>query len=767
MRRSSWLMQNGRRWPFVLPVLALLTGCGDDGRHSAAAEPDWAPAPYVQYVDPFIGSGGFGFGFGSSVVGAVAPFGMVRLAPDTTGVPHFDFHHFSGYYFDDSIILGFSHLHFHGTGAPGYGNLRFMPVPGFTPDKITPQRYRSPFAKDEEVATPGYYSARLANGDIRAELTTTGRVGVHRYTYGAGASGAAVVIDAGAMIHGGVARDIVMTIDPAGRRIIGSHRSVGGMSREFDLHWVIEFDQPPAGFGTWKGGQVTAGATTLDAPGEGGGAYLEFDVPDGGVVEFRVGVSFVDLQGAENNLAVEAPEFAFDRTRADTEARWEELLARVKVEESDLRSLRMLYSAAYRALIMPTIFSDADGRYRGFDQQVHVAGDFEYYSDLSLWDTFRTLHPWLTLVYPEVQRDIVVSLLKMYEQDGFLPIWPVALRDSGTMIGASAEIIIADAYVKGVRDYDVELAYEAVSRSGREPRPDGSSSPGRRHIGDYLSLGYVPVESAIKGTSMTLEYAASDGALSQFAAALGRDGDAAEFAERALSYRHHWDPQTKFFRPRHRDGAFKEPFDPNGWDVDFTESTAWQYLWYVPHDPQGLIELFGGRAAFVAELEDFFARSKEEHETPGGLNRLGLKQYYWASNEPDIHTAYLFVDAGRPDLAGKWARWALAETFGDGPDGLPGNDDCGTMSAWYLFTALGFYPVPGYDTYYVGAPMFTAAELTLPSGAFRIRAPDAGPGQVEPRAARLDGRPVADFIFRHGAIAAGAELEVRFDPAEP
>jgi len=738
----------------------LLVACGDDS-NPAGAEPEWAPAPYVQYVDPFIGSGGFAFGYGAALTGAVAPFGMVRLAPDTTAPLHFDFHHFSGYYYDDTIIRGFSHVHFHGTGAHGYGNLLFMPVPGFTNAKITERGYRSPFSKDSEIATPGYYSARLTNGDILAELTTTGRVGMHRYTFDAGGAGAAVVIDAGHRLAEGKAQNIEMTIDPVARTIVGSHRSVGGLSRDFDLYWAIAFDQPLSGYGTWAGSTVHDDATTLSAPSGGGGAYLEFDVPDGGVVQFRVGLSMVDVDGALNNLQSEAPDFAFDRIRTETEARWESLLSRVKVEESDPRSLRMLYSAAYRALIMPTIFSDADRRYRGFDGNIHIAGDFDYYSDLSLWDTFRTLHPWLTLAYPEIQRDIIVSLLKMYEQDDFLPIWPVAASDSGTMIGASAEIVIADSFVKGLRNYDVDLAYEAVTRSGREPRPNGTSSPGRRHIDDYLTLGYVPFESAGDGTSMTLEYAASDGALAEFAKALGRDADAAEFAARALSYQAHWDPETEFFRAKRRDGSFKTPFDPNDWGNDYRESTAWHYLWYVPHDPAGLIELFGGNDRFVAKLEDFFALSKLEHENPGGTSQVNLRKYYWASNEPDIHTAYLFSDAGRPDLAGRWSRWALETTFGDGPDGLPGNDDCGTMSAWYLFTALGFYPVPGYDKYYVGAPLFTAAEIELPNGSFRITAPDAGPGRDRPRAATLNGAALpAELIFRHTEIGSRGELQV-------
>ncbi len=739
----------------------LFTACGDDHDGKSAAQHAFAPAPYVQYVDPFIGSGGLGFGHGSSVVGACAPFGMVRLSPDSTiaagAVP---FHHYSGYHYGDTIIRGFSHLHFHGTGAQGYGNLLVMPVPGFTPDKITSRRYRSPFVKSEEVARPGYYSARLTNGDILAELTTTGRAGLHRYTFGQGAAGAAVVIDAGHLIHDTVAQNIELSIDPEARTVSGRHHSPGGLSRDFDLYWIVAFDRPLTAYGGWRGEGVLAGVTSITSPTAGGGVYLEFDVPDGGVLNLRVGLSVIDLDGAKNNLAAEAPDFSFDAIRAQTEARWESLLGRLRIEETDPSRLKTFYTAAYHTLIMPTIFSDADGRYRGFDGTVHIADDFEYYSDLSLWDTFRTLHPWLTLIYPEIQRDIIVSLLKMYDQDGFLPIWPVSARDSGVLIGASAELVIADSFVKGLREYDVDLAYEAVTKSGREPSPAGSSSPGRRHIGDYLDLGYVPVEDDESGTSMTLEYAASDGALAEFAKALGRDADAAEFGARALSYRHHWDPATKFFRAKHRDGSFQKPFDPNHWDIDYVESTAWQYLWYVPHDPQGLIDLFGGREPFVGALQEFFEKSKEEHDNLDQLTRLLYRTYYWAGNEPDIHTPYLFVDAGRADLAGRWSRWALETSFGDGPDGLPGNDDCGTMSSWYLFTALGFYPVPGYDKYYVGAPLYSAAEIDLPGGTFTIEAPNAGADSFVPTAATLDGERLPEFTFRHTTLTRGGTLEV-------
>lgn len=755
-----------RTAPLIGAVLVtLLAACGDghDGNNSTA-EPLWAPAPYTQYVDPFIGSGGRAFGFGSAVSGAVAPFGFVRLAPDTTGpIGGIAFHHYSGYHFEDETILGFAHTHYHGTGASGYGDLLVMPVPGFTPDKIKTAKYRSHFSKATEVAKPGYYSARLDNGDILAELTTTGRVGVHRYTFPHGASGAAVIIDGGYHLSEGISRDLQMSIDADGRTVVGHHHADGGLSGGgggFELYWAISFDQPLKRYGVWRGDEVTADAAALDSPSDGGGVYLEFDVPDGAVVNLRVGLSMVDIEGAKNNIAAETPSFDFDATRAATEARWESLLGRVKIVESDPAALKKFYTAAYHALIMPSILSDADHRYRGYDREVHVADGFEYYSDFSLWDTFRTLHPWLTLVYPEFQRDMIISMLKMYEQDGFLPIWAVPGGDSGTMIGASAELVIADSYVKGLRDYDAELAYRAVRDSGTLPSPSGSTSPGRRHVDDYLQLGYVPIESDRSAVSMTLEYAASDGALSEFAKAMGRTDDAAMFAEHAGYYRNQWDAQTKFFRARNRDGSFKEPFEPLKWDKDYRESTAWQYLWYVPHDPQGLIQLFGGKQAFVDHLEGFFEASEHEQANLDSITTLLYRNYYWAGNEPGFHTAFLFTDAGRPDLTGRWSRWALQTLFGSGPDGLPGNDDCGAMSSWVLFTSLGFYPVPGYDKYYVSAPLYPAAEITLPNGSFRITAPNAAASNYIPQAARLNGEDVPEFIIRHSDIANGAELEV-------
>lgn len=704
-----------------------------------------------------------GFGYGSSVVGAVAPFGMVRLSPDTFRSPYAPFYHFSGYYYDDPVILGFSHLHFHGTGAQGYGNLLIMPIPGFTAERISPAKYRSRYDKRSETATPGYYSARLDNGHILAELSTTGRVGLHRYTFPNGSSGAAVIIDAAHMLSDPDAHDIQLTIDPEARRLYGHHRSTGGLSGGgggFDLYWVIAFDQPLSGFGGWQGKEVLTGVSAIDSPTEPAGAYLEFDIPDGGVVNLRVGLSLVDLEGAQRNLDAEAPEFDFNGLRRQTEARWESMLSRVRIAETDPQELTKFYTSAYHSLIEPTVYSDVDGRYVGFDDQIHRAEGFEYYSDLSLWDTFRTLHPWLTLVYPEVQRDIIVSLLKMYEQDGFLPIWPSANGDTGTMIGASAELVIADSYVKGLRNYDVAKAYEAVTRSGREPSPPGSSSPGRRYIADYLTLGYVPAENSDRATSMTMEYAASDGALSQFAREYGREDDALEFEARSRNYRNHWDPDTRFFRARLRDGSFKTPFDPNEWGVDYTEATAWQYLWYAPHDPAGLMQLFGGREPFLAALEDLFARSEQEQNNLNDMTRLLYRIYYWQGNEIDLHTAYLFNDAGRPDLMGKWTRWILRTQYGTGPDGLPGNDDCGTMSSWYLFTTLGLYPIPGYDRYYVGAPRFPAAEITLPGGTFHITARGASEERYIPSEPKLNGRSLDEFAFRHTEITDGGTLDM-------
>jgi predicted alpha-1,2-mannosidase len=738
------------------------SGAGD----TTAVEAAWVEPPYVDYVDPFIGTGGVAFGHGSAVVGAISPFGMARISPDST-MPEgaVNFHHFSGYYYEDTMINGFSHLHFHGTGATDYGSLLMMPTDGFDNSKITEEGYRSSFDKQSEFASPGYYSVVLDEGDIQVELTTSGRAGIHRYTFPAQttADGATVVIDGAHMVDTGRTEDISFEIDPASHTVSGSHHAWGalsGRSGGYDLYWVIEFDRPFTTYGTWVSTTVEEGSTEVSDPIESAGVYLNFDMSGGGILNARVGISWVDLAGARTNLEQETPGFDFDGLASATEAIWEQLLSRVRVAGGSEDERTMFYTAMYHSLVMPTIISDADGRYIGFDQEVHTADGFDYYTDFSIWDTFRTLHPWLTLVYPEYQSDMIRSLLKMYEQDDFIPIWPAGLGDAGCMIGANGEIVIADSYVKGIRDYDVDLAYEAVRRSATEAAPPDSTSPGRRAIDDYLTLGYVSTESKRDGTSMTLEYAASDFAVAEFARALGKEDDAQLFDEHSKYYANLWDPETGFFRSRLTDGSFRHPFDPDLWvESDYTEATAWQYLWYVPHDAVGFMELMGGQEAFLDRLEDFFARSLEEEMGLDDISSMLYRTYYWHGNEPDIHAVYFFNDAGRQDLLGKWLRWIIETNYTTGPDGIPGNDDCGTMSAWLTFSSLGIYPLPGKDFYYIGSPIFEAAEIDLPNGnVLSIKAAGAGPEKYYTSAATLNGVNLQDFTFTHSEIAGGGEL---------
>lgn len=764
------------KYALILLVTATLAffGCNnsEDDDSNEATTPvtaEWAAPPYVDYVNPYIGTGGMAFGHGSAVVGAIAPFGMTRISPDST-MPEgaVNFHHFSGYYYDDTMINGFSHLHFHGTGATGYGSLLMMPTDGFDGTKINEEGYRSTFAKETEFASPGYYTVVLDRGNVRVELTTSGRAGIHRYTFPSEttAGGATVVIDGAHMIGDSYAEDISFTIDPASKTITGSHHGMGGLSGRNDgyyLYWVIEFDKPFTSYGTWLGETVTDGSTEVADPTEPAGVYLNFDLNGGGTVSARVGISWVDIEGARNNLETETPGFDFDALASETEALWEQLLSRVRVAGGSDDERTMFYTAMYHALVMPTIISDADGRYIGFDREVHTADGFNYYTDFSIWDTFRTVHPWLTLVYPEYQSEMITSLLKMYEQDDFLPIWPAGLGDAGCMIGTNGEIVIADSYVKGVRDYDVDLAYEAVRRSATEAAPADSTSPGRRSIDDYLTLGYVSFESEPTGTSMTLEYAASDFAVAEFARALGKEDDAQLFEEHSKYYANLWDSETGFFRARSTAGAFKEPFDPNLWvESDYTEATAWQYLWYVPHDAAGFMELMGGRDAFLERLEDFFARSLAEENGLDDVSSMLYRTYYWHGNEPDIHTVYYFNDAGRQDLLGKWLRWIIDTNYTTGPDGIPGNDDCGTMSAWLTFSSLGIYPVPGKDFYYIGSPIFEAAEIDLPGGnVLSISAAGASAEKYYTSTASLNGTDLPDFTFTHSDIIDGGELVLK------
>ncbi len=441
----------------------------------------------------------------------------------------------------------------------------------------------------------------------------------------------------------------------------------------------------------------------------------------------------------------------------------------VKVQGGTEKQKRIFYTALYRVFQMPTVFNDVNGEYLGFDRKVHQAVGFQYFTDLSIWDTFRTVHPLYTLIAPMDQRDMVVSLVKMLEQGGWLPRWPSGNGYSNSMLGTPADILIAEAYLKGIRDFDVELAYQAMRRTALAPTPPGAAFSGRQGVEDYLKYGYCPSGLVKKSVSRTIEFAWADHAISLLAESLGHHEDAILFGEHSRFYRNLWNTNTQYFQPRDEQGKFVEPFDPllltyfdrqGQLTKDYVEGSALQWRWPASYDAAGMIALFKSREFFVSELNDFFDKSDP------AMGAWNPGSYYWHGNQPDIHAAYLFNDAARPDLTQKWARWILDHKYGDGHDGLDGNDDAGTLSAWYVFSALGFYPVPGTDKYQLGAPLFEKAEVQLKDKTLVVVAGNWSPDHPYVQKVWLNDVPLERTLIRHAEIEHGGTLRFEMG-AEP
>jgi len=716
-------------------------------------------------VDPFIGSGGLYFGYGSAFVGPSRPWGLAKPGPDTVGdLGMVAFHHFSGYHPDDTLLHGFSQVHISGTGAVDYGALLLVPSLGFDASKVRESGYRTRMDKASEEAAPGYYAVALPELGVRAELTATERVAVHRYTFPAGAGEPVLILDASHALPDCHVSDARVEVAGDGRTASGFvhyHGALTGRSGGFRLHFVLELSRATSGWTAFEGGVLSDGAPL--AAGAEAGVAFRFGPLDGPLT-VKIGLSYVDAEGARANLAAEAAGRGFDELRDEARRAWSEALGRVRVAGGSQADRTRLYTALYHALLHPTRVGDADGRYTGFDLQVHQAEGFAYHTDFSLWDTYRVLHPLLVILFPEAQRDMLRSLLAMKAQGGFLPRWPAATGYTGCMIGTPADVVFADSYLKGVDDFDVEAAFQAVVENAARPM-DRIGRPG---VARYLELGYVPADEFGGSAALTLEYGVADGAIAAWAEVLGRPEEAAAFRARSQGYRLLWDPQTRFLRGRNADGSFAVDadggFNPLDWAAPYyVEGDAWQYSWLAPHDPAGLVGLFPEPAAAAEKLEAFFATP--EPDDP--LNEFLPRRYYWQGNEPDIHAAYLFNDAGRPDLAQYWVRQVLATSYGTGVDGLPGNDDLGTMSAWFVFSAAGFYPSAGQESYWIGSPLFERLVLEPePERRLEVRALGASPTRLYVGAAHLNGRRLDAPRFSHRDIQGGGRLDLDLQ-AEP
>jgi predicted alpha-1,2-mannosidase len=760
--------------------LSLLAGAAACAEGGAGHQPfdNGPPAPAVVWrattpVDPvFIGSGGFAYGFGSATVSAAAPQGLAKVGPDTKGPwGTIRFLHFSGYWYGDDTIQGFSHLHLHGTGATDYGVLAVMPSDGFDASRTTPGGYESKFQKPSESASPGRYAVTLDRGDIGVEIVATEHGAHHRYTYPSGAAAAHVIVDLDHHLDGGTVKDAEVTLDPGAHRIHGRLRSVGGMSGGFGGYDVFFEARTRAAWTeslVWHdGGAPAPGAS---ASGAGVGLALAFDLGQApaGPVELQVGLSLVSADEAAKNLAAELPAWAFDDTEKQTTAAWGGLLDTVRVTGGTDAQRAMMTAAVYHAFLMPTVQSDADGQYRGEDGAIHTADGFRYVSDMSLWDTYRTLHPLYCLIAPDRALDAIRSLHEKAKQGGFFPKWPIATGEAGTMIGSSAEVVLGDAYAKGVTGFDADGAYAMLRAAAMDPTAPPGGRGGRDHVEAYMATGYVPADVTGSSVSWTTEYANDDFGLAALAEGLGHSADADALRARARGYRGLYDPDTGFLWAKNADGSWASPHDDaTAFADEFTEANAWQSLWMVGLDADGLASLAGSNARLVDKLSSMFEQTRVDYEQidfSDPLKSGGQRPFYWGGNEPDINAAYLFAQLGRPDLTQRWVAWLRATQYTPGPEGIPGNDDGGTMSAWLVFSALGFYPLVGSDRYVIGAPLFPHAEVAVPGGAFTIEAAGVSDTNIYVQAVTLNGAALEKPELRHADLKAGGALVFTMGP---
>ncbi len=642
-------------------------------------------------VNPFIGTGGHGHTF----PGACAPNGLVQLSPDTRPDGYNDWDGASGYHYSDSVIYGFSHTHLSGTGVSDLCDVLLMPMSGRY--SMDPKEYRSSFRKETEQAHAGYYTVHLDGPDVRAELTATERVGVHRYSFPKYLD-AWIVID---LDH----RDALVDhhIKVAGDQlVIGSRRS-SSWANDQRLFFAIEFSRPFTEhrlepYMTQRGDVVSHRSTK---------AALRF-APSSEPLIVKVGISAVSIEGARKNLEAEMPHWDFDRVRIEAEAAWNAKFNKIQIQGGTREQQRIFYTALYHAYVAPYIFNDVDGQYRGMDGQVHHA-DHNVYTVFSLWDTFRALHPLMTILEPDMTRDWIKTFLLHYQQGGRLPVWELWGNETDCMIGYHSVSVIADAYLKGIRGFDEKLALEAMLASANRDEPG---------LNAYRAKGYISSEDAPESVSRTLEYAYDDACIERFALRSGQRSRIEEtrpsFGERSgFSPLNLYDPATGFFRAR-RNGGFVPGFDPYEVNFNYTEANAWQYSLFAPKYIDYILGLRERPTKFLDDL--FTANSTTSGREQADIT--GLIGQYAHGNEPSHHMAYLYNRLGRPEKTRAMVKRIMDELYHDAPDGLSGNEDCGQMSAWYVLSALGFYPVsPGIDSFYdLGYPLFDEARIDLPNG---------------------------------------------------
>lgn len=755
----------------------ILPGCGTSRMH----------AP-IEFVNPFIGTNSTG----NTFPGATVPFGMVQLSPDNGAIGS------KNYYYDNDTIIGFSHTHLSGTGtgtSAKYANIMFMPTTGllkFTPgiEQDSESRFGSSYSHEQEEAHPGYYKVLLKDYGITAELTATKRTGIHRYQFPESDQSHIIIDITRYPTHG---KQDEAYIEVLGNDRISGYTTVREREGDIPFRWYFyaEFSKPFDSFGTINKGVPSEGSR-LEKGMEGIGAYLNYQTNNDEIITIKTGISFTSIEGAKRNLEAEAEGKDFDLLRASAEADWNKELSKVKVEGSTRINKIKFYTSLYHTLLFPRTFSDADQSYYShFTDSIYSDPGFTYYVDFSLWDTYRAVHPLFTILEPQRQNEMIKTLLAMYEQGGRIPL-QTSYRNfySEAMIGDHGSTMILDSYLKGLRDYDVEKAYEGMRKNAFEIGSEAKDS--REGLQTYDELGYAAADRVRESVSVTMEDAFVDWGLAQVAKDLKRTEDYQILMKRSQNYRNLYDPETGFFRPKLSDGRWVPECDRRQkpeivtdqynhyydcWDKwwigvspnrHYSESNAHQYLWYVPHDVPGLIELMGGKDRFVNRIDEFFNASSS-NSGPYYVGVTGAIGQYVHGNEPSHHVAYLYDYAGSPWKTQDRVREIMETKYTIDSRGLSGNDDMGQMSAWFVFSALGFYPVtPGSSIYQIGSPLFERAVIDLgpyyAKRTFIITAQDNSGDNKFIQSVTLNGEVLDRPWVTHSEITGGGQLVFKMGP---
>lgn len=699
----------------------------------------------TKYVNPFIGTGAIDGGLsGNNYPGATSPFGMIQLSPDTSEAPNWG--DASGYDYNRNTIFGFSHTRLSGTGASDLIDITLMPT--------SSGRTSSAFTHDEEKARPGYYQVMLKDENINAELTTTQRNGIHRYQYPAGKD-AEIILD---MDHSADKGSWGRRIINSQIRILNDHavegyRIITGWAKLRKIYFYMEFSSPILTSTLRDGGRVHENTAVINGTNLHG--CFRFGQLNGKPLTCKVALSSVSMENARQNMEQEAPHWDFDRYVAAADADWEKQLGKIEVKGTEVQK-EIFYTALYHTMIQSNTMSDVNGEYMAADYTTRkVANNETHYTTFSLWDTFRASHPLYTLLEPERVTDFVKSMIRQYEYYGYLPIWQLWGQDNYCMIGNHSIPVITDAILKGIPGIDMEKAYEAVYNSSVTSHPNSPFEVWEKY-------GFMPENIQTQSVSITLEQAFDDWCVAQLAAKLNKDADYQRFHKRSEYYRNLFHPKTKFFQSKNDKGEWIEPFDPYQYGGNgghpFTEGNAWQYFWYVPHNIQALMELTGGTKAFEQKLDTFFTSTYKSEQM--NHNASGFVGQYAHGNEPSHHVAYLYNFAGQPWKTQKYVSHILNTLYNNTSSGYAGNDDCGQMSAWYVFSAMGFYPVnPADGRYIIGSPLLDECTLKLAGNKeFRIRTIRKSPEDIYIQSVTLNGKKHKDFFITHQDIMNGGTM---------